>query len=194
MIQRFPGVPVEQALEIGRELGVDATRSSRNWFRALAHNPHAAKGVCVLVDALLFHNTIPTRLRELMILRIAWVTGSEYEWSQHWRIARAAGLSEEDVLATQNWRASTRMTPTDRAVLAAVDDTLQFGKVSNDVWEECANQLGGPAELVEMMLIIGNWTMFSQFLQSMEVPLEEGLTTWPPKGIAPDRDTKSSFT
>ncbi len=31
----------------------------------------------------------------------------------------------------------------------------------------------------------GNWTMFAQLLQSLEVQIEEGATPWPPDGKAP---------
>jgi hypothetical protein len=42
-----------------------------------------------------------------------------------------------------------------------------------------------PAVLVEMVVAIGNWTMFSQLLQSLRVPLEEGAVPWPPDGKVP---------
>ena len=33
-----------------------------------------------------------------MIMRIGWVTGSAYEWTQHWRVATTAGIPPEDIL------------------------------------------------------------------------------------------------
>jgi hypothetical protein len=36
-----------------------------------------------------------------------------------------------------------------------------------------------------MVVAIGNWTMFSQLLQSLRVPLEDGAAPWPPDGKAP---------
>lgn len=184
MSPRVPLYPLDKAISLGRELGVDEGRAGRSWFRALAHHPKALKGICVLVESLLFENTLPVRLRELMIMRIAWVTRSNYEWAQHWRIARNANVPDEDLLAVRDWRQSTTLTPADRAVLAAVDDTLQTGKVSDTVWRECSQFLSGPT-LIEMVAAIGFWNMFSQLLQSLEVPHEEGLAHWPPDGKTP---------
>jgi hypothetical protein len=53
------------------------------------------------------------------------------------------------------------------------------------VWAECARELKEPAVLVEMVVAIGNWTMFAQLLQSLNVEIEEGATPWPPDGKAP---------
>lgn len=178
---RVPLYPLDQAVALGCELGVDEARAGRGWFRALAHHPNVLKGVCALVESLLFQSTVPIRLRELMIMRIAWVTQSSYEWAQHWRIARNAGVPDEDLLAVRDWRRSARLQPADRAVLGAVDDTLQGGKVSDAVWHECAQHLDRPA-LIEMTAAIGFWHMFSELLRTLEVPLEEGVDLWPPDG------------
>jgi alkylhydroperoxidase family enzyme len=182
---RMEPVSVETALALGREIGL-SDRLATGGFRLLAHNPAVAKAVYGQLTTLLYQNTLSTRLRELAILRIGWVTGSEYEWAQHWRLATIdAGLPAEDMIEVRDWRNSTRLTPADRAILAAVDDTLADGKISDAVWAECAAHVGGPAELVEMVIAIGNWTMFSQLLRSFEAPLAEGATSWPPDGLRP---------
>ena len=57
---------------------------------------------------------------------------------------------------------------------------------SNRTWSRLAKQL--PADqLVELVIAIGNWNMFSQLLQSLAVPLEDGIAPWPPDGRAPKR-------
>jgi hypothetical protein len=53
---------------------------------------------------------------------------------------------------------------------------------------ECATHIRSQAELVEMVVAIGHWTMFSQLLRSLEVPLEEGVDAWPPDGNSSGHD------
>jgi alkylhydroperoxidase family enzyme len=53
---------------------------------------------------------------------IGWVTGSAYEWTNHWRVATTAGIPPEDILAIRDWRNSQRLTQADKAVLAATDE------------------------------------------------------------------------
>jgi hypothetical protein len=42
-----------------------------------------------------------------------------------------------------------------------------------------------PALLVELVVAIGNWSLFSSLLRSLKVPLEEGVAPWPPDGRSP---------
>jgi hypothetical protein len=37
---------------------------------------------------MLWHGKLDPRLRELVIMRIGWLTASDYEWTQHWRVAQ----------------------------------------------------------------------------------------------------------
>ena len=70
------------------------------------------------------------RLRELLIMRIGWTTGSDYEWTQHWRIAlEQFGCSEQDLLAVRNWQNDTHFGEDERTLLAAVDALLGQGSL-----------------------------------------------------------------
>ena len=186
MDRRIDLVPVEEAVRIGREIGIAEVQASRGAFRTLSHSPDVARHIYGLITTLLNRNKLDVRLRELMVMRIAWTTGSEYEWFQHYRIATTqARLTEEEILAVCEWRKSERFGPADRAVLAAVDDTVTGGKISDGVWAECARHIVEPALLVEMVVAIGNWIMFSQITQSLQIPIPEGAIPWPPDGIGP---------
>ncbi len=188
MDSRLECIPLDEALRLGREVGVREVQAGRSAFRMLAHHPDLARHVYGLLTMLSTRNKLDTRLRELMIMRIAWTTGSEYEWFYHYRNATTqAGITDAEILAVRDWTKSDLFAPADRAVLAAVDDTRAHGKVSDAVWAECKQHLKEPAVLVEMVVAIANWIMFSQLLQSLRVPLEEGAVPWPPDGKAPTR-------
>jgi alkylhydroperoxidase family enzyme len=186
MARRVEYVPVEEAVRLGRELGIGEAQASRSAFRMLANHPDLVKHVYGLLTMLSSRNKLPTRLRELIIMRLAWTAGSEYAWFQHYRIATTqAGVTPEEIVAVRDWRKSNLFGAAERAVLAAADDTCQRGKISDAVWADCARELEEPAVLVEMVVAIGNWTMFAQLLESLEVSIEEGATPWPPDGQAP---------
>ena len=58
---------------------------------------------------------------------------------------------------------------------------------SNETWAKCEKQIeGGPGALIEMVVAIGNWRLFSSMLRSLEVPLEDDVAPWPPDGKSPD--------
>jgi alkylhydroperoxidase family enzyme len=188
MKSRVKLVPLEEARRLGSEMGVSEAQAGRSAFRTLAHHPDLVRHVYGLLMMLSTRNKLDTRLRELMIMRLAWMTGSEYAWYQHYRIATTqAGITPEEIVAVRDWKKSDLFGPADRAVLAAADDTREHGKVSDAVWAQCEQHLKEPAVLVEMVVAIANWTMFSQLLQSLRVPLEEGAIPWPPDGKGPTR-------
>lgn len=185
MTGRLPWLPLDQSLALAAELGATGSQANRGAFRMLAHNPQLAGKVYGLLNALMQTPTLPLRLREIAVLRIAWLTGSEYQWGQHYRIAtEQAGLSDEDVLAVRRGAASPRFSRRDRAVLKAVDDSIGAHGISDDTWRACAMALNDRA-LVELVVAIGTWTMFSQIFRSLDVPLPDDSTPWPPDGFAP---------
>jgi alkylhydroperoxidase family enzyme len=152
----------------------------------LLHNPAVAREIAGTLTTLLFDgNVLDGRLRELVIMRIGWATGSEYEWTQHWRVARGMDIPAEDLLAVRDWHNATNLTAADKAVLQATDDTLERGCIQPETWARCCKYLASEAERVELVVAIGNWSLFAQLLQSLQVPLEEGVAAWPPDGKAP---------
>ncbi len=186
MVMRIEMLSVEQAKAAAKECGIRESMAGLSVYRALLRHPQLASAVNHLLTTLLFTgNKLDVRLRELLIMRIGWTTGAKYEWTQHWYFAERVGLPPEDVIAVRDWRSSMRLGAADRAVLAAVDDTLECGKISDSVWAECVRHVGSPEQLLEMVIAIGNWNMFSQLLRSVEIPLEEGVNGWPPDGRIP---------
>jgi alkylhydroperoxidase family enzyme len=182
---RIPLLPVADAKKAAAQLEVPEAIAELNVFRVLLRHPPLAKRVNDLLMTLLFRGQLDARLRELVIMRIGWATGSVYEWTQHWRIARQLEVPHEDLLAVRDWRSHTGWSAADRAVLAATDETLERGAISAGTWAECTAALPGVEEQLELVSAIGTWRMISQLLRSLEVPLEEGVASWPPDGAVP---------
>lgn len=185
MTERVPLVDRDTALRIAAETGLAERFARGGAFRTLAHNPAVLKAVYGQLTTLLLRNSFDTRLRELMIMRIGWVTGSEYEWTQHWRVAAEAGIPPEDVLAVRDWRGSDRLGAADRAILAATDESLSGKTISDATWAEVARHVTDPAQQVEFVVALGNWTLFSILLRNLKIPLEDGIVGWPPDGKIP---------
>src|ERR1700728_2832663 len=169
MSLRVPMVSPERARELGEAMGMPARRTQSEAFRTVANNPGVARVACGQLMQLLENNKFDTRLRELMIMRIGWVTGSAYEWTQHWRVATTAGIPPEDVLAVRDWRASDRLTAADKAVLAATDESLAGKTISDASWAEVTKHITDPAQQVEFVVAMGNWTMFSMLLRNLQI-------------------------
>ncbi len=181
---RIPVLPIEEAQEAARSARVPDIMAPLSIFRILLRHPPVAKVVADLLSTLL-GGKLDTRLRELVIMRIGWQTGSVYEWTQHWRIARALDISEQDLLGVRDWRSCPEYGPTEHAVLAATDETLEHGAILPETWAKCEAQLGEASALLELVGAIGCWRFISSLLRSLEVPLEQGVEAWPPDGRRP---------
>lgn len=182
---RIPLLSEADAQQAARDANIAEAIASLNIFRILLRHPKLAKQVNDLLMTLLLRGELDARLRELVIMRIGWSTGSVYEWTQHWRIALGLGVTEDDLLALRDWRAHTHWSDTDRAILSATDETLEHGAVSPETWAACEAALPSTEERLELLAAIGAWRMISQILRTLDVPLEAGINPWPPDGAAP---------
>ncbi|HEY0182951.1 MAG TPA: carboxymuconolactone decarboxylase family protein [Rhodopila sp.] len=176
-------VSLDRARELGDAMGLPARRTQSEAFRVVANNPAVARAAFGQLIQLLENNTFDIRLRELMIMRIAWVTGSVYEWTQHWRVASAAEIPPEDILAVRDWRSSGRLKPADQAILTATDECLSGRSISDEAWADVAKHVPDPAQQVEFVIAMGNWLALSMLFRNLRIPLAAGTVAWPPDGV-----------
>lgn len=156
-----------------------------NIIRVLGYSPHIAELFRATVHQLNEQSPLPMRLRELAILRIAWVTGSVYEWTHHWKIALQLGVPQRDLVSIRSWQHESRLGPADRAVLRAVDDVIEQGSVGRQTLLDCSMHLDA-AQLVDLVMTISTWRTASTVLLTFDVPLPDGAELWPPDGVSPD--------
>lgn len=183
---RLPLLPHVEAVAAAKTAGMPEIMADLNVFRMWLHHPKLARWLSDMLMGLLWESTFDARLRELVIMRLGWATGSDYEWTQHWKIALGLGLSEKDVLAVRDWPAHDAFGPAERAVLAATDETVAGGPISGTTWQACREHVSDdPRVLLELVSSIGLWHMVSGMLRSLQVPLEDGVDSWPPDGRCP---------
>ena len=186
MKDRIEMLSSEDAVRIAQDLDIPEQVAALNIFRTLFHRPKTAKAVSDLLFSLLFDSEIGHRRRELIIMRIGWTTGSEYEWTQHWPLAlQAFECTEDELLALRgDWQSAGCFDAVDRAVLTAVDELLATGDLCDETWQACFDGLGRDAA-VDMVTAIGTWLLISKVARGLRVPLEEGVVGWPPDGKKP---------
>jgi len=104
--------------------------------------------------------------RELAILRVAWVTRSEYEWKQHVRIASDAGITTEQLYAVPEGSEATLWTEPERAVMEAADQILGEYGIRPVTWSVLARHFDGP-QLLELTLVVGSYACFAAVTNSV---------------------------
>lgn len=142
-----------------------------NIYRTLAHSRAAMLHFMRLGNSLLERCHLDHRLRELAILRVARLTGSQYEWVQHVTLAREAGVTPEQMEAMEKWRSSPAFDARDRAVLAYTDELALRVQVQDATFQEVARYLD-EASIVELTLSVGFWGMVARLLEGLQVDLD----------------------
>lgn len=179
-------LPLDEAKKIAESVDMVAAFAELNIFRVMLHRPKTAKALADLLISLLFSGELDNRLRELLIMRIGWVTGSDYEWTQHWRIAREQfGCTDQDLLELRgDWRSSGHFGVDEKTLLAAVDALLEEGTLDDELSQKCLDCFGRNAT-IEIATAVGCWRLVSKLTRALAIPLEEGIASWPPDGVGP---------
>ncbi len=187
---RVPLLPLDEAKAAADEAGVPDYMAELSIFQMLLNHPQLARTLNDLLATMLWHGALDSRLRELVIMRIGWLTACDYEWTQHWRVASGLGVSADDLLGVRDWPSYDGFGAVERAVLAATDDVVRDGAVSAESWAACERELDcDRTTLIELVTAIGAWRMVASILHSLKVPLEEGVSSWPPDGRSPGSQT-----
>ena len=146
-----------------------------NIFKVVAHNPALLRNWARLGTTMLTGGIVLSpRLRELAILRVGQLSGSEYEFGQHIRIAGTVGISYDEMAALQDYADSDTFSELERAVLAYVDAAARLDADAADRARDLKRWLSD-RELVELSMCVGYWGLVARILVPLEVELDEAL-------------------
>ena len=109
-----------------------------NLLATLVRHPKLTRAFLRFNNHLLFSSTLPPRLRELAVLRVAHLSGSEYEWRHHVRMGQEAGLSDDVIDGVQRGVATDGL---DQAILHAVDELQDKSVISDATWASLSDHL-----------------------------------------------------
>ncbi len=147
--------------------------SLRGPFNAWLHAPKIGQPAQLLGECLRYRGQLPPRLRELAILTVAARWRAEYEWWAHSRIAKAEGLSEEIIAAIKAGRPPGGADAEALMVHRFACELMDTRRVSEQSYRDVAKALGD-AGAVELVTLLGYYTLISMVLNAFEVPLPAG--------------------
>jgi alkylhydroperoxidase family enzyme len=149
-----------------------------NIFSTLARHPKLFKRSMVLATGLLVKGNLPPRVREVAILRVAWRTGSSYEWGQHVRIGLESGLAEAEIVTLATEAAASTWSEADRLAITVTDELCGDDDLSDATWSAALAHFG-EQDLMELIFLVGNYRMLAGFLNAARVELDDGLEGFP---------------
>lgn len=130
-------------------------------------------------NALLRELELDPLLRELAILQVAHLSGSEYEWTQHAPIAEAFGAPSELVAAIESADPEpASASPEQRAVLSFTAEVMNDGAAGERAVAAISEQLGERG-LVELLLVIGNYMGLARLIATVGLEPHEPVVKLP---------------
>jgi 4-carboxymuconolactone decarboxylase len=121
---------------------------------------------------------LPARDRELLILRSAWRCASSYEWGQHVRLARQAGISAEEIDRISTGSDAPGWGPFDRTLLTAVDELHDDACLTDATWATLVSRYD-ERQMIELPMLVGQYHMLAFALNSLGVQREPGVPGLP---------------
>jgi len=142
-----------------------------------AWHPALAEGFFTF-NTHLFQSTLSARTRELITVRVGWLRRGEYEWAQHVRMARGAGMSDEEIDAIAAGPDAPAWGPLDAALLRATDEIVADRYVSDGTWQLLSAHLDRQ-QLMDLVFTVGAYDLLAMAFNTFGLGLDPGMAGFP---------------
>jgi alkylhydroperoxidase family enzyme len=116
---------------------------------------------------------LPYRERQIAILRTAWVWQAPFEWGEHVKHARNAGLTAQEIEAIITGPDAPEWNALECAILHTVDELKAGAMVCDETWAVLAAHFD-ENQLFELLVLIGQFTNVAFFQNALRLRLEPG--------------------
>jgi 4-carboxymuconolactone decarboxylase len=137
------------------------------FYRALLHTPGLASAWFDFNNAVRFQTRLDDRVRELVIMRVAVLTGCDYVFEVHKaQYAKPAGVTPDQVEALRERSTPGLFDGRDSALLAYVDAVTRDVEVADAVFERMRGHFSD-REVVELTVLTAAYNMHTRFLKAL---------------------------
>lgn len=192
---RIKKQPREEYTDASREVqafwgepGAWENGSATNSIQVIANNPDLGHAYNIWGKHLLVTNTVPLREREILILRVAWLTKSEYEWHNHVGYGLNYGMSLEEIAALKEDVGAWPWSELDAAIIRGTDEMVQTYDMTDETWNTLA-KFWDKKQLLDFVHTVGHYVMIAMAFGAIRMPIEEAADV-----IGWDLKTKSGKT
>jgi AhpD family alkylhydroperoxidase len=151
-----------------------------NLFKVLVRSPELMKRVNALGGLFMAHGSLQERERELVILRVAWNSGCDYEFAQHAPIGRRFGLSHEEIRNLGRKPEAGDWGEVDLGLIRLTDELMYHLEASDATWD-LVSRGRDHGQMMELVLLVGYYQMLAAFARTVRVPIEPDREGFPPR-------------
>lgn len=141
-------------------------------------SPELARRAAALGEFVRYETGLPPRWSELAILVVARHWSCGYEWAVHVGEALRAGLEPEIIDAVGRNVAVPALVGLDGVVHAFARELVTTGRVSDARYDDAIEALGEPV-VVDLIALVGYYTLVAFTLNARDVPVPDGAPALP---------------
>jgi alkylhydroperoxidase family enzyme len=156
---------------------IETSGEAFNVYKTMANVPDLFKRWVVFATHIMFKNSLSIRDRELLILRIGWLTKSGYEYSQHVRIALENGFTEADIERVKNGSGAEGWDEKEGALVKAAEELRDDSFISDATWTTLSKHFS-TENMADIIFTVGNYNMLAMALNSFGVQLDDHLVDY----------------
>src|SRR5689334_11878005 len=144
-------------------------------FELLIRAPGVCEHAAPLGEYLRWGTSLPDRLSELAIITTARFWRAQYEWYAHAPLAEKAGVPAAAIEVIRTGGTPVFTDKGEAAVFRACNEIFPGQGLFDEGFGQAVAGLGGQG-VVELIAIIGYYTLIGNMLNVFQVPLPEGET------------------
>jgi 4-carboxymuconolactone decarboxylase len=143
-------------------------------------SPELARRAAHLGEYVRYETSLPAQLSELAILVVARHWSCAYEWAAHAGEAARAGVAAATIEGIGRGVVPA-LAPAEATVVAFARELVAGGRVSDERFEQ-ARAVLGDAGVVDLVGVVGYYTLVAFTLNALEVPAPPGSPVLPDAG------------
>jgi 4-carboxymuconolactone decarboxylase len=141
------------------------------------HLPLLAERIAAVTNYYRSEGTLAAADRELIILATVRETGAHYAWAGHEAKARALGFRPEVVEILRTQGPLDTLSPRERLLVEMTRTLLRTRTLPEDLFARGLDALG-QRPMVEMVALVGHYSLLGLVLSAFAVPAPEGAVTF----------------
>ena len=145
-------------------------------FQLLIRAPDICEHAAKLGEHLRWGTSLPNRLSELAIISTAKFWRAQYEWYAHAPLAEKAGVPAAAIEAIRRGENPSFEERDEELVHRICGELFKSRRLSESTFNEAVATLGETG-LIEVIAIIGYYTLIGTTLNAFQVPVPEGTAT-----------------
>ncbi len=151
-----------------------ATGTPGNWWTVFAQTPelldHMVAGFALFNSP---DRQLDPKLREIALTRTGFTAASQFVFSQHCKVARRLGVTEDQIAAIPSWSTSDAFDTTERAVLAYADELgLADGRVNDATFGALSVHLSD-TEIIELTYAVAMYKLHAVMCRALRLEYDD---------------------